>query len=330
MSKSLATTATLAFIISMILMGCDTKPGIPRTASWDKPQAISVDKNDAEELAAVTDMETARSNYKYRLEVLRGFYHKVGNLDKWKWSDSEFKNISQAKLFQWENVPDIVAPAGESLTNADERLLVEYAVSARNQYISCVQKVVRIYDDKRDTFKASVIRNMQDRLDPVRQYPYFPEAMLPPRDMKGTREIPAANDLYDQAVKMFWEGKGWAHTFISTSYEKERQACMKFMQLIQLYPQSTKIAMSAYYIAEINKEYFKENTLAVYWYERAWTWDPHLPEPARFQAATVYDVHLHNYAKAVECYRLSMKYDPTRLYNYEFSRNRIAELTGQK
>ena len=103
----------------------------------------------------------------------------------------------------------------------------------------------------------------------------------------------------------------------------------KFTKLIHDYPQSTKIALSAYYIADINKEYFRENTLAVYWYERAWTWDPHITEPARFQAATVYDIHLHDYAKAVECYRLSIKYDPWRLRDPEYAAKRIEELTGQ-
>jgi len=44
----------------------------------------------------------------------------------------------------------------------------------------------------------------------------------------------------------------------------------------------------------------------------------------------VYDIHLHNYSKAVECYRLSLKYDPERWGNADFATQRIKELTGQK
>jgi tetratricopeptide (TPR) repeat protein len=225
-------------------------------------------------------------------------------------------------------VPEVTAPAGETLTNADERLLVEYAVTARNAYIDSVNKVIVYYKNTRQDFKGKVIENMRDRLDPINLYPYFPEAMLPPRDLKPVDVIPEAEAMYTKAEKLFWDGKGLLHIFITTSYEKERQAAVLFQKLIHDYPRSIRIAMSAYYLAEINKEYFRQNTLAVFWYERAWTWDPNLPEPARFQAATVYDIHLHNYTKAVECYRLSLKYDPTRPGNRWLCEKRVKELTG--
>ena len=322
--------AVVGLVALGLFIGCiDEKPAAPRTANWNSVKTLSVDLADPEEASAVTEVEKNRSNYAYRLEVLQGFYHKIGNLDKWKWADSERKNLSDVKTFEWENVPMVMSPTGESLVNADERLLVEYAVIARSDYIAAVENVIKLYDQKRQTFKAQVVANMRDRLDPIRLYPYFPDSMLPPKDLRPTEEIPAANELYEKSEKLFRQGKGIVHTFITTSYEKQREACIGSMKLIRNYPRSTKIAMSAYYIAEINKEYFKENTLAVYWYERAWTWDTHLPEPARFQAATVYDIHLHNYAKAVECYRLSMQYDPTRFRNYEYSQQRIHELTGK-
>lgn len=326
-----AIAIALGLAWSTLLIGCWDKPATPpRTDDWRQVTLLSVEKTNPEEVTAVTNMETARANYRYRLEVLAGYYNKIGHLDKYNWAMAEWGNLNNAKVFTWENVPEVQPPTGESLSNADERLLVEFAVAARNEYIDSVNKVLKMYEARRQDFKAKTIANMRDRLDPIKLYPYFPDAMLPPRDLKPVEVISEAEAMYAQAVGLFKEGKGWAHTFVSTSYEKERQAAVLFQKLIHDYPRSTRIAMSAYYLAEINKEYFRQNTLAVFWYERAWTWDPNIPEPARFQAATVYDVHLHNYAKAVECYRKSMQSDPGRLGNYEFSKNRVAELTGTK
>jgi hypothetical protein len=334
MNRSLSVVLLLT-ISAVVFVGCNNtppdvvnqKPGMPPTDDWSTPKSLMV--TDPVELAAVTEMEKDRANYKYCLQVLAAYYHKFGNLDKETWANSEYKNLSEAKMFQWENVPEITMPTGESVDSADERLLVERTVAAREKYIADTDNVANVLAAKSDSYKLKVIRTMQARLDPICLYPYFPESMLPPRYLRPNAQIPAADRLYQEGVQLFQEGKGWAHTFVTTSYPKERQACVRFMKLIHDYPQSTKIAMAAYYIAEINKEYFKENTLAVYWYERAWTWDPHITEPARFQAATVYDFHLHNYSKAVECYRLALKYDPYRWRNPSECEERIKALTGQ-
>ena len=107
------------------------------------------------------------------------------------------------------------------------------------------------------------------------------------------------------------------------------KAVVLFRDVIDHYPHSTKIALSAYFIAEIYKEYFNENTRAVKWYERAWQWDKNITEPARFQAATVYDLRLKNPKKAIECYRAAIKDDPWRLANREYAQDRIKALTGE-
>ncbi len=194
MNRSLSLVVLLLIVSSVWVTGCQSEgqppdsvsarlPDPPPLSPFNTPSAIAVDKNDSAELAAVTEMEKDRSNYKYCLVVLASYYHKIGNMDKEIWAKSEYKNLDEAKKFQWENVPEIQAPAGESLENADERDLVERAVAARNKYIADTEAVVRLLEKKSDTYKASVIRNMQVRLDPVRLYPYFPDSMLPPRDL---------------------------------------------------------------------------------------------------------------------------------------------------
>jgi hypothetical protein len=99
------------------------------------------------------------------------------------------------------------------------------------------------------------------------------------------------------------------------------------MDLVHTYPTSTRIALSAYYIGEIYKEYFDENYRGVLWYERAWQWDPGITQPARFQAAVVYDYRLHHRGKAVELYRLVLQDETFNVTNTLFAERRIEELT---
>ena len=115
---------------------------------------------------------------------------------------------------------------------------------------------------------------------------------------------------------------------VTTSYPKQRQALLKFRELIDKYPTSNKLAQSAYYVGEIYKEYFNENVRAVHWYRRAWQLDPNIPVPARFQAATVYDLRLQDKEKAIECYRLAIKHEQFNSSNVRYSHQRIAELSG--
>ena len=309
-----------------VLCGCDVPASPPKTAEGKAAKFVAVAPGP--ELDAVTALETARVNYDYRLQVLVDYYFKVGNMDKHNWAVREKNNLAQARTFVWEGVPQVLAPTGESLADADEHVLVEYAVSARNNYIDAVEKLAAVYEHQQQAFKAGLVRNMQQRLDPVRTYMYFLEAEIPPAEMKPETVVPEADAMFKEALSLHRQGKGLLPGL--TDYNKQRQALMKFLKLVHKHPRSTKIALAAYYIAEIYKEYFNENVRAVHWYERAWQWDPNVPEPARFQAATVYDIRLHNFTRAVECYRQALQHDPERWGNDATAQKRIEELTGQK
>ena len=219
---------------------------------------------------------------------------------------------------------------GEPVTGTDERLLVEYTVAARQQWLGAMDELVQFYSRRSpDSYKAARVQNAISRFDPVRTYMYYGAAEIPGADLRPTSVIPQADTLYDEAYKLYRDGKGITHTFMTTSYDKERQALAKFLELVQKYPNSTKIALSAYFIGEIYKEYFNENLRAVTWYERAWQWDPDISEPARFQAATVYDYRLHQRQKALELYKQVLERERFNKSNVTFSQRRIAELTKQ-
>ncbi len=326
MGRILSGSTGLFVLISLVISGCDMPPEPPKTADGKIARVVAVSPNNTAELDAVTAMETARVNYMFRLKVLRDYYLKIGNLDKHRWSEREIKNLNATRVFEWDNMPKIVPPAAESLEGADERLLAEYAVSARNQYNKNLEALAGFYEREDLQFKAKLIGNMQKRFDPVRTYMYFLDAEIPGPDYKPTKVISEADELYTKAYRLYMFGKPLPGV---TDYQKQREALMLFLELVNKYPDSTKSAMSAYYIAEIYKEYFNENVRAVHWYQRAWQWAPNISEAARFQAATIYDIRLHNYTKALECYKLSLEQDPPRLGNAATARRRIGELSGQ-
>jgi Tfp pilus assembly protein PilF len=96
-----------------------------------------------------------------------------------------------------------------------------------------------------------------------------------------------------------------------------------------MYPESDKIDDAAFQLGEIHKDYLpKQEALAVTWYERAWTWNPQTPYPARYNAAVVCDYRLNDRDKALELYRqvLAEETDVSKL-NRRFAMRRIETLS---
>ncbi len=324
-------TAVWAFVIGasglLLAAGCDRPPGPPKTADGEVIDVLTVDPSSQAEVSAVTALETARVEYAYRLDVLQGYYYRIGNMDKYRWTEREQKNLRQAHMLEWTGIPEILPPEGESLTDASEPVLVEYVVELRQDYLAGLDELAEFYFARDpDSYKGRRVRNVMERFDPIRTYMYFLEAEVPPADLEPVEVIPQADALFAEAKKLYERGR---IVPLVIDYEKERRALGTFRELIRLYPRSTKIARSAYLIAEIYKEYFNENLRAVKWYERAWQWDPDLPKPARFQAATVCDIRLHNRLRAIELYREAIEHEQFNSSNVTYARRRIEELTGE-
>lgn len=315
---------------SLLLTGCDTLPTPPRTHDGRAVEFLSVEPGDQDELQAATRMEASRINYRYRLTVIEGYYDRVGNLDKQRWAQNETKNLDNAQTFQWKGLPAIVPPSGESVENTDERLLAEYVASARSEYECAVEGLAKMYEERGQTLKARLMRNVQARFRPMHKYMYFTAAEIPGPDLRPVEVIPEADRLFAKAYELFREGKGLLHFAATTSYPKQAQALSMFREVIYKYPRSTKIALSAYYIGDIYKEYFNEDVRSVRWYERAWQWDPNVTEPARFQAATIYDLRLHNHAKAIELYREAIKHEQFNKSNVIWAQRRINDLLKEQ
>lgn len=314
----------------VLLTGCDTKPQPPRTGWGNKIEFVEINPSNAAILDAASRMEAARQDYDFRLSILQAYYERIGNIDKLRWSTRELENLRDAQTFKWKGLPPIEPPLGEDVQESDERLLVELTVSARSEWKDAVVATREAYEQQGKPLHAELIQSVIERYDPVYVYMYYLDAEIPGPDLKPTRVAPEADQMYERAMDLHEGGKGLLHLKLNPDYDKQRQALTLFKELVRKYPDSTKIALAAYRIAEIYKDYFQENVRAVHWYERAWQWDPDIDQPARFQAATVYDIRMQNKDKAVELYRESMEHDPFRVGNYEYAKSRITDITEEQ
>ena len=305
------------------VVGCDMKPGKVSTRWYRRSiKTLAVTPGDAAEVAAVTAVEKARVQYRYRLTVLKGYYDKVGNADRYTWVSNELKNLDEAQWFTWTGAPQIVPPSGESLADADPRLLVEYVLAARKAYKQAMEELAGLYEGK-DAFKAKVVARVRERLDPVRTYMYFFSAEAPAENLRPVAVVPAADALFDKALKAYRRG---SLVPLAADYKRQRKALRLFLELIEKYPTSTKSPPAAFYIGHIYREYFNEDVRAVMWYRRAWQWEPKIQLGARFQAAVVYDYRLQNKEKAFELYKAVLVHEHQDVSNRRFAQQRIAEL----
>jgi len=318
----------LVLAAAIVAGGCDNRPS-PITAKGKVVGSVGVAPGDAEEVKAVTAAEIARVQYRYRLTVLREYCNKVGDADRFGWSGKEIKNLDDAQWFQWTGIPEILLPRGESLADADPRLLVEHIITARTAYKQAMRDLEQFYRTRNSLDKIKFVECVQQRFDPVRTYIYFFSAEAPPENMKPVDVIPAAEELYEQAIKIYNQGKPLP---LLTFYDKQRAALRLFLTIIEKHPTSTRSPAAAFHIGHIYREYFDEDVRAVMWYQRAWKWDRSIQLGARFQAAVVYDYRLQNKERALELYQDVLEYEFEDLTNRWFARRRIQEIKekGQK
>ena len=323
---------SLVLAACMVAAGCDSKPSPIRRGFKQGLKVIdtlAVTPGDALEIKAVTAAEVARVQYRYRLTVLRGYCNSIGDADRYNWSGKELANLDEAQWFAWTGIPEIAPPAGESLTSADPRLLVEFVLTARAGYNQAMRDLEKFYSERLSLDKLKFVTRVRERFDPVRTYMYFFSAEAPPENMKPVNVIPAAEELYSKALSIYKNGSALP---LLANYNKQRQALRLFLTITEQHPTSTRSPLSAFYIGHIYREYFNENVRAVMWYQRAWKWDPRIQIGARFQAAVVWDYRLQNREKAMELYQDVLKYEFEDLSNRTFASRRITELTegGQK
>ena len=174
------------------------------------------------------------------------------------------------------------------------------------------------YDKAGNHEKQVLVTKELDALNTMPQYDYVNPLDYDTTRFSATVQIPDADLIYEDAMIQKQEAEKWSRAFVNK--DLYRSALYKFKQLIKQYNNSDKIDDAAYQIGFIS-EYFKDYTIALQYYEAAYTWDPLTPWPARFHAARILDKYMHNYAEALPIYREAIIKEGTNDSNRELKRN---------
>ena len=235
-------------------------------------------------------------------------------------------NSGTSRMLPPRSMPSVGTSRTLNLTEAGEIDIVEDVLSSRQAYRQGLELLVRYYTKTGDVHKLAWAKKELRALDVMPQYNYI-VPVVASKDYRATTMIPDADLLYEDArLQKEQAEKGLGTLFVNKNLY--RMALRKFEDVIQKYPTSDKIDDAAFMAGEIS-EYFKDYSIALDYYQRAYTWDPDTPHPARFCAARILDQRMHRNAEALELYKKAIetegRYDKYREW-VTFAQERINKL----
>ena len=217
-----------------------------------------------------------------------------------------------------------MGPAGTAnIVGAGETDFVEQIAVNRQAYKQALELLIRYYNKTGNNMKLKWAKSELSALNSIPQYKYIVEPETAGADLRAITSIPEADDMYEDALRL----KKDAGVLLKDD-NLLRLALDKYDHLIRTYPSSDKIDDAAYNAGEIY-EYFKDYSIALLYYKRAYQWDPDTVYPARFRAARILDKRLHRNAEALELYQEALdtegKYSKYRIWR-EFAEERVRAL----
>jgi tetratricopeptide (TPR) repeat protein len=210
-----------------------------------------------------------------------------------------------------------------SVVEASEADIIEHMAASRLAYRQYLESLVAHYKKTGNNMKLRWAEDELARLNKMPQYNYIIEASITGPDLKAKDTIAAANYLYDEAYRL---EKAAKKLIVNIDENLLRVALDKYNQVIKQYPTSDKIDEAAYRAGEIY-EHFKDYTIALLYYQRAYQWDNATPNPVRFKAAYILDQRLHRRAEALPLYQQALGNEKLSKKNKKFVEKRIDELT---
>ncbi len=211
-------------------------------------------------------------------------------------------------------------PAG-----ANEPDLVERVVYYRSMYARSLRALRDHYRAQGDNTRRIWTENELRQVWQIKPYSYIMDVEVPPTTTKPAASIETADNLYNDAINL-----------LQTASEKNsrenlaplNQSLAKFKEIVTRYPQSDKAAKACYYIGMIHYHYFPDDAqIALAWYRKAYTMNPKILMPARYESARIYDDRLKDRDKALEMYRQVLKCEDFNKANYDYATRRMVTLT---
>jgi len=216
-----------------------------------------------------------------------------------------------------------VAVSKVKAPESTESDIIEQIAIDRQAYLKGLESLIAHYNNTGDNMKLLWAKDELRALGNMPKYNYIIEASVAGPELKAIADIPEANDIYDKAFKAEKEA---GRLLVIKDENLLRVALNKYNQLIRQHPSSDKIDDAAYQAAGIY-EYFKDYTIAVLYYQRAYQWNAETINPARFKAAYIMDKHMARRAEALELYQQAVEKDYLTPNYREFAEKRIGELT---
>jgi tetratricopeptide (TPR) repeat protein len=211
-----------------------------------------------------------------------------------------------------------------SAVDASEADIIEHMAASRQAYRQYLESLILYYKNNGDNMKLRWAEDELDRLNEMPQYNYIIEASIAGPDLKPKDSINAANYLYDDAYQTEKAARSTWVVFVDENLL--RVALDKYNQVIKQYPTSDKIDEAAYRAGGIY-EHFKDYTIALLYYQRAYQWDPATANPARYKAAFILDQYLSRRAEALPLYQQALESEKLSEDVQKFVQKRINELT---
>ena len=209
------------------------------------------------------------------------------------------------------------------VAEVSETDIVEQVSINRQAYREGLVMLVEHYTKTGNNMKLMWAKNELKKLDDMPQYNYIIEASVAGANLKASTSIPLADYMYQDALRTEKRAK---RLIVIKDENLLRVALDKYNQLIRKHPSSDKIDDAAYKAGGIY-EYFKDYTIAVLYYQRAYQWDPDTIHPAKFKAAHILDKYLHRRAEALKLYQQAVKRQGLKISHKEFAEKRIKKLT---
>ncbi len=188
--------------------------------------------------------------------------------------------------------------------------LAERVMQTRKEYQKSLEALRKHYELGSEAEKLRWVEDELRQYQRTPKYAYRLELDLPPPTLNGTTDVPEATKLYQRAL--IYKDKGFNIDYI----ENQRRAEILFQELIAKYPQSDKIADSAYMLGDIyESKLYKQYDRAAEYFKRCVMWNPRTNLDARLRAARLYDKQVGNKTKAIEMYKevAAREGDPRRL-----------------
>lgn len=203
--------------------------------------------------------------------------------------------------------------------------LVDRVLAARKEYNLSLEKLREHYIKAGDVQKARWAEDELMQYHRIAKQPFILSRDLPPPTIKGTKNVPKANELFRQA-KAFKDKQGWGTDYV----DNQRRAELLFQKILTEHFDSNKISDVAYQLGDLYEgRAYQQYARAAAYFERCYQWNPQTQFDARMRAARLYERQLNERQKAAEIYReiTTHETDDRRI---EEAKRRMQDLSGRR